>query len=83
MDWAKVDAPLASALAGADEEDELTVFVHLDLERADAATLERLGLDGAVSTASLRPAEVAALTDEECIRQVRLARRLRLLDDDW
>ena len=83
MDWAKVDAPLASALAGADEEDELSVFVHVDLERADAATLDRLGLDGRVSTASLPAAEVAALTDEPCVRQIRLARRLRLLDDDW
>ena len=83
MDWAKVDAPLASALAAADEGDELSVFVHLDPEGLDAATLDRLGLDGAVSTASLRPAEVAALTDEPGVRQVRLARRLRLLDDDW
>ena len=82
MDWGKVDAALASALAGADDEDELPVFVHLDATRADAATLDRLGLEGAVSTASLRPAEVAALTHEACVRQIRLARRLRLLDDD-
>jgi hypothetical protein len=83
VDWAKVDAPLASALAGAEEDDEFTVFVHVDAERADVATLERLRLVGAVSTASLRRAELAALTDEPCVRQIRLARRLRLLDDDW
>ena len=34
-----------------------------------------------MSTASLRPSEVAALTDEPGIRQVRLARTLRLLDE--
>ena len=83
MDWAKVDAALASALAGADEEDEFTVFVHVDLERAGAATLQRLGLQGAMSTATLRRAEVATLSDEPCVRQLRLAQRLRLLDDDW
>lgn len=83
MDWAKVDAALASALAGAADDDQLAVFVHVDSRRAGEATLKRLGLDGAVSTATLRPAEVAALTDEPCIRQIRLARRLRLLDDDW
>lgn len=83
MDWAKVDAPLASALAGATDDARFAVFVHVDPARADAATLDRLGLAGPVTTASLRPAEVAALTDEPCIRQVRLAQRLRLLDGDW
>ena len=78
-----MDAALASALSDADDDVELAVFVHVDPKRADQKTLDRLGLDGAVSTASLRPSEVAALTDEPCIRQVRLARRLRLLDDDW
>ena len=84
MDWAKVDAPLAAALAGADDDEPLAVFVHLDRARADAATLDRLGLarpSGDVGTASLRPVQIAALTDQPWVRQVRLSGRLRLLGE--
>lgn len=84
MNWGKVDAPLASALAGAAEDDPLPVFVHLDRSRADDDVLDRLGLDldgGDVSTASLSPADVAALTDQAWVRRVSLSGRLRLLDE--
>lgn len=76
-----MDAALASALTGAADEDRLAVFVHVDPGYADEKTLHRLQLDAPVSTASLLPSEVAALTDEPGIRQVRLARTLRLLDE--
>ena len=84
MDWGKVDAPLASALAGAVGDDPLPVFVHLDRDRADDEVLDRLGLGadgGDVGTASLSPADVAALTDQDWVRRVSLSGRLRLLDE--
>lgn len=84
MDWGKVDAPLASALAGASPDEPLSVFVQIDPSRADvdADALDRLGLgrDAAdVSTATLSPAQLDALTDQDWVRYVRLSGRLRLL----
>lgn len=84
MDWGKVDAPLASALAGASPDEPLSVFVQIDPSRADvdADALDRLGLgrDAAdVSTATLSPAQLDALTDQNWVRYVRLSGRLRLL----
>ena len=84
MDWGKVDAPLASALAGASADEPLAVFVQIDPSRAeiDGAVLDRLGLGrdaGGVSTATLSPAQLDALTDEEWVLYVRLSGRLRLL----
>lgn len=84
MDWGKVDAPLASALAGAGPEDPLPVFVFLDRSRVDADVLDQLGLGregdgGEVGSASLSAAEVAALTDEAGVQRVHLSGRLRLL----
>lgn len=85
MDWRKVDAPLASALAGAAADEPLAVFVQIDRSRAtvDGAMFDRLGLggdaSGGVTTATLSPAQVDALTDEEWVLQVRLSGQLRLL----
>lgn len=84
MDWGKVDAPLASALAGASPDEPLSVFVQIDRSRGDVdgAVLDRLGLGpdaGGVTTATLSPAQLDALTDEECVLYVRLSGRLRLL----
>lgn len=82
MDWAKVDAPLASALAGAPGEEPLPVFVQIDRSRADPGTLDRLGLGRDrenLGTASLSPSQVEALTDEDWVLFVRLSGRLRLL----
>ncbi len=85
MDWRKIDAPLASALAGASDDDALPVFVHLDRARADGDVLDRLGLgvdeDGDVSTASLSRSDRADLTDQVWVRRVSLSGRLRLLDE--
>jgi hypothetical protein len=84
VDWGKVDAPLASALAGASPDEPLSVFVQIDASRGDVDgdALDRLGLgrDAAdVSTATLSPAQLDALTDQDWVRYVRLSGRLRLL----
>jgi len=84
VDWGKVDAPLASALAGASAEEPLSVFVQIDRTRGDVDrdVLDRLGLDpepAEVSTATLSPSQLDALTDEEWVLYVRLSGRLRLL----
>ncbi|MGH9263332.1 MAG: hypothetical protein ACRD1D_01440 [Acidimicrobiales bacterium] len=84
MDWAKVDAPLASALAGTPSDEALPVFVQIDRSRADAEALDRLGLGrdlGDLGTASLSPSQLDALTDQEWVLYVRLSGRLRLLVD--
>ncbi|MGI8984762.1 MAG: hypothetical protein ACR2HM_09575 [Acidimicrobiales bacterium] len=84
MDWRKVDAPLASALAGAPADEPLSVFVHIDPARADIdrTELDRLGLGhdpAGVSTAALSPSHVDALTDVDWVLSLRLSGRLRLL----
>jgi len=84
VDWRKVDAPLASALAGAAADEPLSVFVKIDRSRGevDEEALDRLGLgpDAAgTSTATLSPAQVDALTDEDWVLHVRLSGQLRLL----
>lgn len=82
MDWAKVDAPLASALAGTPGEEALPVFVKIDRSRADPGTLDRLGLGPdpeELSTATLSPSQLDALTEQDGVLFVRLSGRLRLL----
>ena len=84
MDWGKVDAPLASALAGASADEPLLVFVQIDPSQGgvDGEVLDRLGLGpdlAEVSTATLSPSQLDALTDEEWVLYVRLSGRLRLL----
>lgn len=91
MDFAKVDASLAAALAapGADAHaggERLTVFVHLadDVGTAEREALARLGLDragdpeAATTTATLTPAQVAALSERPSVRRMQLSERLRL-----
>ncbi len=82
MNWGKVDAPLASALAGAADDEALPVFIQVDRSQADAEVLDRLGIgndDGDIGTTSLSPAQLAALTDEVWVRRVQLSGRLHLL----
>ena len=84
MDWRKVDAPLASALAGTPGDEALPVFVQVDRSRADADALDRLGLGrdpGDLGTASLSPQQLDTLTDQDWVLFVRLSGRLRLLVD--
>lgn len=82
MDWSKVDAPLASALAGAAADEPLSVFVQIDPSSVDKATRRRLRLTrakGDMTTMTLPAAGVAALTDEAWVRRVRLSATLRPL----
>lgn len=84
MDWGKVDAPLASALAGASEDQLLPVFILLDRKRAGDDELARLGLGAEVgegTSASLSATKLAELTDQVWVRRISLSARLRLLDD--
>lgn len=96
MDWAKVDAPLASALAGAEADEPLAVFVRLDRPGADEALLARFGLDQdggldrdgdpdrdgtEIITASLTASQLAVLTDQRWVRRVSLSGRLRLREE--
>ena len=93
MDWSKVDASLAGALAGhgwpgadaaRDAERRLSVFVHIDADRADQSLLAELALGtsstGDVRTGDLTPADVARLTEQPWVTRVRLSGPLRLLD---
>jgi hypothetical protein len=87
MDHAKLDAPLAAALAAAPEPDarSLSVLVHVDPAAADHERLARMGVRGggqrtAIRTATLSPAQIAELSDQPWVRQVRLSTPLRLQD---
>ena len=95
MDWSKVDAALAGALSATPDhgwrrfedatgaERRLPVFVHVDADAADAVLLAELQVagppGGGVRTATLSPADVARLTDQPWVTQVRLSGPLRLL----
>jgi len=83
MDWSKVDAGLAGALADDDAGRRYAVFVHLDPE-ADPEVLGALGVAaagrGAVRTATVSAADVARLTDEAGVRHLRLSTPLHLTD---
>lgn len=84
MDWSKVDAALAAALAAADDPETcLTVFVHLDSERADPSLLVDLDLRGAppggVCTGTVSVRAVEELTDQPWVTRVHLSGRVRLL----
>jgi hypothetical protein len=92
VDYAKVDASLAAALAATGASDartgaeRLTVFVHLadDVGPAEREALAGLGLDpagdpeAATTTATLTPAQVAALSERPSVRRIQLSERLRL-----
>lgn len=84
MDWCKVDAALAGALADAGDTGELPVFVHVDAGGADVSLLEKLDLresGGGVCTGTLSPAGVDHLTDQPWVTRVALSGPLRLLGD--
>ena len=86
LDWSKVDAALAGALADADAAGSarLAVFVHVDVDRAEVSLLEELGVrasGGGVCTGTVSPDGVDRLTDQSWVSRVRLSAPLRLLDD--
>lgn len=79
MDWSKVDAGLAAALADDDPARRYTVFVHL-VPEADADA-EPLGVDsagdGPVRTATLSSAEIGHLSERAGVRLLRLSAPLK------
>lgn len=83
MDWSKVDAGLAAALA----EDKgparrFVVFVHLDPQaggRLGDAEVEAAG-EGPVRTATVSAEQVAALSDQGQVRRLVLSQPMRLAD---
>jgi len=86
MDWSKVDAALAGALADSVDPGErrLAVFVHVEVEQADASLLADLDVQavgGGVRTGTVSPAGVDHLTDQPWVTRVQLSGPLRLLGD--
>ncbi len=86
MDWSKVDAALAGALADAGDPGErlLPVFVHVDAGRADPSILADLDVQpegGGVRTGMVSPDGVDHLTDQPWVTRVQLSGPLRLLGD--
>lgn len=85
VDYRKTDAALAIALTEdrAPDERSLEVFVHLARRpnEDEAPLLRRLGLTlperGSVVTARLSPRDVAELSQQPWVQQIKLAQRLR------
>lgn len=88
MDWSKVDAALAGALAdtGDPQACRLPVFVHLDAEQADRRLLAELDVHGSASagvgTGTVSAAGVDQLTDLPWVTRVQLSSPLRLQGGD-
>lgn len=87
MDYGKVDAALAAALADIADADadrrELSVFIHLDDPGDEGReALTRMGVTGAAEhqacTATVSARQVADLSERPWVRQLRLSARLRL-----
>jgi len=78
MDWSKVDAALAGALADDDGSHRHAVFVHLAPDAAPDAGPD-LGV-GPVRTATLSRSEIDRLSEQAWVGRVRLSRPLGLYD---
>ncbi len=83
MDWSKLDAGLAAAVAeDADPTRRFVVFVHLDPEGGEVLTgagIDAAG-EGLVRTATVSALQVATLSDQDQVRRLVLSRPLRLAD---
>lgn len=81
MDWSKLDAGLAAAVAEDEDPTRLfVVFVHLDPEGDGvlaAAGIDAAG-EGQVRTATLSALQVATLSDRDQVRRLVLSLPLRL-----
>lgn len=79
MEWSKVDAGLAGALAEEDTDGSFVVFVHLAAD-ADPDVLREAGIEavgsGSILTATVTAGEVERLTEVAGVRQLRLSRPL-------
>lgn len=85
MNYAKIDAALASALGDRQAEEDRNLLVSIRLERAPEAgeqsPLEQLGIDArraGVVSATVSPRDVDALSEMPSVRSIRLSRKLRL-----
>lgn len=87
MNYQKVDAALATALAEVEDREArvLGVFIHTesDLSESAIAFLESLGIshptqNQTVYTVTLSANAVAQLTDQPWVRYLRLSQRLKL-----
>lgn len=85
MDYAKIDAALAMALADPQSPDERNLLVFIKMhgapEGAEKSRLERMGIQvsaGGAVTATVSPNEVDAISEMSSVRSIRLSRRLRL-----
>ena len=81
MDWSKLDAGLAGALAGEEAPRRYAVFVHLADDVAPEV-LAQLGVEasgeGRVRTATVSWADVDRLSDQEWVSQLRMSTTLNL-----
>jgi len=80
VDWSKIDAGLAGALAAGDDASRYAVLVHV-APGTDPAVVASLGVaptgEGTVRTATLSAAEVARLSDRDEVTHLRMSRPLR------
>jgi len=83
VDWSKLDAGLAAAVAeDAGPTRRFVVFVHLDSDGDGVLTgvgVEAAG-EGQVRTATLSARQVATLSDRDQVRRLVLSPSLRLAD---
>ena len=80
-DWRKLDAALAGAMGAGRP---LGVFIHVDRDAADRLAewgVDPGSLEGGIATATLPPDQIAALSEQGFVRQIRLSSPLHLLDD--
>ncbi len=83
MDWSKLDAGLAGALADGKAGDRYVVFVHLVPTADPAAAPDLQGAstgDGSVRTAMVSAEDVDRLSERAHVSQIRLSRTLGLSD---
>jgi len=82
MDWAKIDAALAGALADGDDSDRYVVFVHRvpGAPTSVGATWEVVPGEGLVSTATLSESELDRLSEQAWVGRLGLSRPLGLAD---
>ena len=84
MDWSKLDAGLAGALAGEEAPVRFAVFVHLT-HGAGPDVLAQLGIEasgeGRVRTANVSAAEVDRLSHQAWVSQLRISTTLNLAGD--
>ncbi len=79
--YRKLDAALAGVIDGAVAAGRpLAVFVHVD--PGAAGRLPGLGaVEGGIATVTLPAEQIAELSEQPFVRQIRLSSPLRLLDD--